>query len=92
MTGGLIYCDPLDLPHLRRLVTCGPMDPGFELRCKVAYAEVTGSCRMRSADVLASVGRLADALREIDISIRLVIEEGTSVLGDASGCAVTSAR
>ena len=84
LTGSLIYCSILwTCRTFADWSRAAQWAPGFELWCKVAYAEVTGSCRMHSADVLASVGRLADALREIDLSIRLVIEEGTWVLGDA---------
>ena len=84
LTGSLIYCSILwTCRTFADWSRAAQWSPGFELWCKVAYAEVTGSCRLHSADVLASVGRLADALREIDLSIRLLIEEGTWELGDA---------
>jgi tetratricopeptide (TPR) repeat protein len=84
LTGSLIYCSILwSCRTFAEWSRAAQWSPGFELWCNMAYAEVTGACRLHNADVLASVGRLAEALREIDRAIPLLIEEGIWELGDA---------
>ncbi|WP_210529348.1 winged helix-turn-helix domain-containing protein [Rubellimicrobium arenae] len=83
-TGSVIYCSILwSCRMFADWSRAAQWSPGFEFWCSMAYAGITGACRLHGADVLASVGRLAEALREIDIAIPALIEEGTWELGDA---------
>lgn len=84
LTGSLIYCSILwTCRTFADWSRAAQWSPGFELWCQMAFAEVTGACRLHNADVLASVGHLTEALHEIDRAIPSLIEEGTWELGDA---------
>jgi tetratricopeptide (TPR) repeat protein len=84
LTGSLIYCSILwTCRTFADWSRAAQWEPGFELWCQMAYAEITGACRLHNADILASMGRLAEALSEIDRAIQRLIQEGTWELGDA---------
>lgn len=84
LTGSLIYCSILwTCRTFADWSRAAQWTPGFDLWCKMAFAEVNGACRLHTADVLASVGQLKDALLAVDRSIPNLVEEGTWELGDA---------
>ena len=83
LTGTMIYCSILwTCRTFADWSRAAQWTPGFDLWCKSAFAEVTSACRLHGADVLASVGRLGDALAEVERSVLLLIEEGAWELGD----------
>lgn len=84
LTGSLIYCSILwTCRTFGDWTRAAQWEPGFEIWCRMAYAEVTGACRLHNADILASTGRLAEALPHIDRAIERLNQEGTWELGDA---------
>lgn len=84
LTGSLIYCSILwTCRTFADWSRAAQWAPGFEIWSQMAFADVTAACRLHSADVLASVGQLTDALREIDLSIQTLTADSTWELGDA---------
>ncbi|EYD78093.1 transcriptional regulator, CadC [Rubellimicrobium mesophilum DSM 19309] len=84
LSGGLVYCSILwTCRTFADWSRAAQWCPGFELWCDMAFAQITGACRLHHADTLGAVGQLPEALIEIDHAIDGLTREGTWEIGDA---------
>jgi DNA-binding winged helix-turn-helix (wHTH) protein len=84
ITGSLIYCNILWA--CRAAVDwsrAAQWNSGFETWCQSCYAELSGSCELHKADILARAGKLADALQRVEAAMSKLSGNEEWALGEA---------
>jgi tetratricopeptide (TPR) repeat protein len=84
ITGSLIYCNILWA--CRAAVDwsrAAQWNSGFETWCQSCFAELSGSCELHKADILASNGKLVDALQRVEAAMSKLSGNEEWALGEA---------
>jgi hypothetical protein len=84
VSGGAIYCSILwTCRAFADWSRAAQWSAGFELWCRSAFAETTGTNRLHRAEILGTLGKFSEALAGVDDAIRKLSEDGPWAVGDA---------